>query len=86
MTSACRDCGETHISDKLEAISDFVAMHHGSICLLYPKTDAASEWVKDNLPDNVMWWNKGVVIEPRHIGKILDGAEQDGMLCLQLIG
>lgn len=52
---------------------------HGSVCILVPITEAAEEWVFNNLDPEAMRWGPGVAIEPRYVGAILAGIEEDGL-------
>ena len=58
---------------------DFVLTDHGSIAVLRPVTDEAREWVDENLPDDAQWFGRGVVIEPRYVGDIVEGILNDGL-------
>jgi hypothetical protein len=59
--------------------ADFAIRNHGSICLLYPLTFYAREWVVDNLPADRMLWGSAVVIEPRYVEDIVIGIKGDGL-------
>ena len=52
---------------------DFALYDHGSIIRLQPNSDAAKEWVAEYLPADAMTFGRGIVIEPRYIGPILQG-------------
>ena len=55
---------------------------HGSICLLRPLTALAEDWVADNIGrDNGYqpYWPT-VLIEPRYVAEILEGAIGDGLV------
>lgn len=58
---------------------DFSVNHYGTLCVLHPVTVAAEGWVKDHLPDDTLWWQNGVVIEPRYLDDILAGIEADDL-------
>ncbi len=61
-------------------MSDFTVQNEGSVYILYAETDAAKEWVSDNLPlDITTWGTNGVVIEHRYIGGIVNGIKSDGL-------
>lgn len=59
--------------------SDIVLVDHGSICILHGTTPAGQAWLDDNLPEDALHWG-GVVVEPRYVTDILDGAALDGMI------
>lgn len=52
--------------------------NHGSICLLEPTTEADREWIDQK----VAWeqsWGKAIVVEPRYVADIINGAINDGL-------
>lgn len=57
---------------------DFRVSDHGSVVLLAPVSRQAKAWVAEHLPDDAIWWNNAVAVEPRYIGAIVDGIEADG--------
>ncbi len=59
--------------------TDLTITNHGSICILYPHTPLGNVWIDDNLPEDAQRWGSGVVIEPRYVDPILDGAINDGL-------
>jgi hypothetical protein len=59
--------------------NDFLLFDHGSVLILRPDSDAARDWVDDNLPDDALWFGGGVAIEPRYIGPIVDGIADAGL-------
>ena len=57
-----------------------VQIHHeGSIILLEPKTESAQEWIDENLPEDVMYWTRSVVVEWRYAEDIVAGIRDDGL-------
>jgi hypothetical protein len=62
---------------------DFTVSNLGSVWLLYPQTDPALDWVRDNLCDYVdgMWWDGGnaIPVEPRYITDIVAGIRDAGL-------
>lgn len=58
---------------------DFWVQNHGSLFLLIPQTDAANQWVDDNLPEDVTRFGRGIVVEHRYISDIVDGIRGDGL-------
>ena len=44
---------------------------HGSILLIFPQTDEAREWLKENTDG--LWWAGGLVVEPRYFGNLVEG-------------
>jgi len=51
----------------------------GTVALLWPATDAGTEWCRNNLEPDAFRYGCSYVIEPRHLGYILDGIEADGL-------
>jgi hypothetical protein len=58
---------------------DFHCEDNGSIILLRPPTDAASEWVDQHIPDDAQWFGGAVAVEPRYISDIVAGFTGDGL-------
>lgn len=57
--------------------------NHGSIWILQPLTRAGRRWCNENLPEDVMMWGGGIVVEPRYVIDIAQGADHDGLtVCL----
>ena len=61
---------------------DFAIYHHGSISVLVPRSDAANEWIIDNIPDDAQWFAGGVAIERRYLTPILIGIEVEAGLVI----
>lgn len=61
-------------------MADFDFQDHGSICLLTPVSEVASQWCDEHLPEDAMRWHQfSYVIEPRYVQNILDGIAEEGM-------
>lgn len=60
-------------------MTDFTLAHFGSVAILTPNTPDASRWLAEHIPDEALWWSKGVVIEPRYVAGVMSGIEEDGM-------
>jgi hypothetical protein len=58
---------------------DFRFADHGSVTLLTPVTDAALDWVEENLSIERQNWGPAIMIEPRFAGDILNGLQGDGL-------
>lgn len=52
---------------------DFMATHHGSIVTLCPMTQAAHDWVAQNLPEDAQRLGRSIAIEPRYWPPIAEG-------------
>jgi len=59
-------------------MTDLTLQDHGSIFLLRARTRAARAWVTDNVEVQTEWAG-AVVVEPRHVGALVDGAVADGL-------
>jgi hypothetical protein len=60
-------------------MSDFTFINHGSVTTLKPVSDAAKEWVSENIAADATYWAGAVVIEPRYVADIIDGIHADGL-------
>lgn len=61
-------------------MADFSIQDHGSICILTALTEAAQQWVAENIPEDAQRWGvNGVVVEPRYLSDIVAGAINDGL-------
>ena len=58
---------------------DFVVNDQGSIVLLLPNSDAAREWLADNIADDAMYFGRSLVIEHRYADDVLAGIVADGL-------
>jgi len=63
----------------MEIQMDFTVENHGSIFLLRPHSDAAREWAKEHLPEDVQTFGHAYVVEHRYIGDIVAGIVNDGL-------
>ena len=64
----------THVPTPDARFSD-----HGSIILMTPLSQAAKDWIKEHLPQEVIWFGDAIAIEPRYAGDIFDGLIADGL-------
>ena len=58
---------------------DFRVDNQGTIVVLYADSEAAQQWVIDNLPADALQWAGGTVIEHRFVEDILFGIHNDGL-------
>lgn len=59
---------------------DIRITNHGSIVILHAISEAAREWLDENLAGDVQTWGStGYVVEPRYVDPIIDGAIADGL-------
>lgn len=59
--------------------NDIEYTNHGSIITMAPLTQAAADWVLENLPDDAQTFGGAICIEPRYFGDIAYGAQEDGL-------
>jgi predicted thioesterase len=62
-------------------IAHFLVNDQGTIFLLTPVTEAATEWASEYLPDDAIHFGNAVVVEHRFIGDIVSGFMNDGLTC-----
>ena len=62
-----------------EKMIDFTLYDGGSVFLLTPRSDEAKDWVKENLPDDVLILGQGIAVENRYIRDIMDGLTSEGL-------
>jgi hypothetical protein len=58
-------------------MKDFSLVDHGSVWLLTPFSDAAHDWVDDNLPEEAMRFGLSIAVEPRYVRNIAVGIIED---------
>lgn len=58
---------------------DLIVRVEGSICLLVAVTPAGEEWIAEHIPADAMKWGKAIVVEPRFVQDIAEGAISDGL-------
>lgn len=60
-------------------VADLTVDNQGSIVLLRAKTAAGRDWIAAHIPADAQNWGGAIVVEPRYIGTIVDGAINDGL-------
>ena len=58
---------------------DILLTDHGSICLLRAFTKQGAGWLDENIGDDTQLWGDSIVVEPRYVEPILNGAMADGL-------
>lgn len=58
---------------------DLEFTYHGSIALLFAYTDAGQAWMDEHLDREAPMWCDSMVVEPRYVEAILEGAQMDGL-------
>ena len=59
--------------------ADLTFANHGSVWLLRADTDAGRDWIADHIPDDAQTWSGQIVVEPRYVSDIAEGAINDGL-------
>lgn len=60
-------------------VSDFTVRDHGSLVLVFPVSEAAEAWADEHVGnEETMTWCGGIVVEPRYVVDIIDGAVEAG--------
>jgi len=57
---------------------------HGSIWLMEPRTELATAWIAEHIPNDAQRFGDAIVIEPRYVESIVEGATFDGLVCVNL--
>lgn len=60
-------------------MADIRFENHGSIWLMTAQTDAGRDWVSENIPEDAQTWGSSIVVEPRYVEAIAEGAVNDGL-------
>lgn len=58
---------------------DLTITNHGSIILLRGETPAGQDWLSEHIDSEAQGWCGAIVVEPRYIGAIINGAINDGL-------
>jgi hypothetical protein len=59
--------------------TDITVEHPGSIFLLQPLNETASDWLHEHVAAGAQWFVSAVVVEPRYVADIVNGAREDGL-------
>jgi hypothetical protein len=60
-------------------LTDVRITNHHSLILVLPLTDAASEWIRDNVDPDAQWFGQSLVVEPRYLADLCAGMQGDGL-------
>jgi len=66
-------------TEGMDMSADIIVRNHGSIVLLEPQDRAAEEWLETNVEAEAQWWGPSLVVEPRYVEDIVEGARADGL-------
>ena len=58
---------------------DIRVENHGSLFLLRPRTKRAACWLDEVIAEDAQYWGDAVVVEPRYVAEIVNGAREDGL-------
>lgn len=61
---------------------DITVLDAGSLVLLGGVSPEGEAWLAENLDPNALTWGSRIVVEPRYVLDILEGAAADG-LCVR---
>lgn len=53
---------------------------HGSIALVRPLSEDGFRWLRDHVDPEALWFGRALVVEPRFVAPILEGAVEDGLI------
>ena len=60
-------------------MADVKIENHGSLVLIQPLTEAASDWLDENISEDAQLFGGAVVVEPRYVEAIVEGMQNDGL-------
>ena len=60
-------------------MADIAVEYHGSLYLLQPITERASDWLHEHVAKDAQWFVSALVVEPRYVFAIVRGAIADGL-------
>ena len=58
---------------------DIQVENHFSLFLLRPLSDTGREWLDSHVADDAQWFGNALVVEPRYVSDIVQGAIDDGL-------
>ena len=59
--------------------ADIWILPQGTLALVRPLTQRASEWISQHAQDDSQWFGPALVIEHNYLGNLLNGMIQDGL-------
>jgi hypothetical protein len=60
-------------------MADVNIENHGSLVLIRPLTEAASDWLDENISEDAQHFGGAVVVGPRYVEAIVEGMQNDGL-------
>jgi hypothetical protein len=67
------------MNDQLMEKPDVRVQDEGSLFILHPLTAAATEWMNNNLGEDLQFWGEGIVVEPGYVLNVLQGMVRGGL-------
>jgi hypothetical protein len=58
---------------------DISVEYHGSLYLLQPLNESASDWLHEHVAEDAQWFVSALVVEHRYVADIVRGAIEDGL-------
>jgi hypothetical protein len=60
-------------------MADVIVENHGTIFLFDPKSQAAQDWIAENVPEDAQYFAGKLAVEHRYAANIADGMRRDGL-------
>lgn len=68
------------MNTQTESAFDFRVENHGSVCLVFPLSEQARDWVENHVPlEGWQWFGGGFAVEPRYLHDLVDGMREEGL-------
>jgi len=67
------------MQNELKQIADAEVSGGGTIFLVRPLTDAAREWIEENVSNESQWFGQSLAVEHRYVGDLITGMQADGL-------
>jgi hypothetical protein len=59
---------------------DVLVENHGSVCIVQPMSEAAREWIDENVQtEGWQWIGGGLAVEPRCVENLVNGVMEAGL-------
>jgi len=59
---------------------DATVENHGSIALVRPLTDAARDWLHENVHEGASYFGSALAVEPRYVAQLVEGMIGAGLV------
>jgi len=60
--------------------TDVLVSNHGSLWLVEPVSDAARDWLNENLSAERQYLGRAVAVEPRYVDDLVRGLQSGGFI------